>query len=344
MSRFLKQLIYERPFEVKHQLLQNIASVSDAPVISPKQNEGSLMRLQASYVLPEASGRITPSAINVYLDCKLKFYYRYIARLYEQEELEDSVDARTLGSLIHFSVEQLYLPFLGKEVQKSDVDDLFDQIPEAINGAFRKMYNIDSDESFDPEGKNIIAEGVARKFLRTILEKDKEYAPFTVLGLEVEINEHVKLSDNRLVRCGGFVDRIDRKGARVRIVDFKSGKDSASFKDIESLFTDNRDRNKAAFQTFFYAALYSPNEIGIDVVPVVYNRNVLFQDADPQFTDSSLDRTVDRFGPYREKFSQAMTEVIEEIFSPETVFDQTDDTKKCGYCPYNIICQRAATN
>ncbi|MEJ2003758.1 MAG: PD-(D/E)XK nuclease family protein, partial [Cyclobacteriaceae bacterium] len=341
MSRFLKQLIYERPFEVKHHLLRNIACVNDSPEINPVQDERSLHRLQMKFEAPDAASRITPSALNVYLDCRLKFYFRYITGLYEQEELEDNVDARTLGNLIHFSVEQLYTPFLHKEVQPADVIRLEKKIPEAIEGAFRKMYHIKPEESFAIEGKNVIADGVAQKYLKKILEKDKLYAPFKVIGLEVLMNHDVELSDGRKVRCGGYVDRVDQKGDKVRIVDFKSGKDSAEFKGTDSLFKRNeKNRNKAAFQTFFYSSMYYPEEIGLDVVPVVYNRNVLFQDADEHFWDSSWEGKVDRFGPYRDQYRKSLVSLLDEIFASDNTFPQTDDLDKCRYCPYNVICQR----
>ncbi len=342
MSRFLKQLIYEKPLEVNHQLLQNMASISESPEITTVQDEQTLRQLHSKYLDPEATTRISPSAVNAYLDCSLKFYFKYVAGLYEQEELEDNVDYRTLGNLIHYSVEQLYLPFLHKEVSANDVTGLMKEIPDAVTRAFRKMYHIEEGESFRPEGKNIIAAGVVEKYLRKILEKDRDYAPFTVSGLEVLIDSTVSLPDGRKIRCGGYVDRIDRKGDKVRIVDFKSGSDSARFKGVESLFDgDSKTRNKAAFQTFFYASLYYPDEVGLDIVPVVYNRNVLFQDGDEHFFDADIEHPVARYEPYREDYGRRLTALLEEIFSPDTTFPQTENLDKCRICPYNTICQRA---
>jgi ATP-dependent helicase/DNAse subunit B len=341
MSRFLKQLIYEKPFEVSHRLLQNMASVSESPEIITRHDKQSMARLSGKYQYPDAAKRLSPSAVNTYLDCALKFYFRYVAEMYEQEELEDNVDYRTLGNLIHFSVEQLYTSYLHKEVGANDVKHLMKEIPGAVNRAFRKMYNIGEDESFSPEGKNIIAAGVVEKYLVKILEKDMDYAPFTVLGLEVLIDQSVTLSDGRQIRCGGYVDRIDRKGDTIRIVDFKSGSDSAKFKGVASLFNRaDSNRNKAAFQTFFYSSLYYPDEIGLNIVPVVYNRNVLFQDGDEHFYDSDVDAPVSRYEPYRKSYSQQLTTLMDEIFSPDTAFPQTEKVEKCKYCPYNTICQR----
>ena len=40
---------------------------------------------------------ISPSALNTYMECRLKFYFRHIARIKEPNEVEEELDARVLG-------------------------------------------------------------------------------------------------------------------------------------------------------------------------------------------------------------------------------------------------------
>ncbi len=336
MSRFLKQLIYEQPMPVRNILLRSKAHAGTTDSISVQQDATSLARLNR-YMSPEANKMLSPSAINTYLDCNLKFYFKYVAQLYESDELEDNVDARTLGSLIHDGIEFLYTPYLGGEVSKEEVRKLNSSVPDAVMAGFRKHYKIPDSDTFEPEGKNIIAASVAERFLRKILEKDEMYAPFTVLGLEKEVAGIRKLSGGREIRVGGKVDRIDMKDGLIRIIDFKTGSDDNKFDGLDSLFTSSR--NKAAFQTFFYAMLYSQNNEAISVVPAVYNRNALFQDRDPLFKDKVRKVRVTSLKPYA-AYGQSLDNLLENIFDPEARYEQIESVKPCERCPYNVICQR----
>ncbi|MCA6075292.1 PD-(D/E)XK nuclease family protein [Fulvivirga sedimenti] len=336
MSRFLKQLIYERPMKVSNILLRSKANAGRTSPIMVPQDEETLGRL-SRYTGRDTNKRLAPSAMNTYLDCSLKFFFRYVARLYESDELEDNVDARTLGSLIHEGIEFLYTPYLGKEVSPEDVKKLKPRIKDAVIAGFRKRYKIEDGEQYEPEGKNIIAASVAEKFLLRILDKDEAYAPFKVLGLEKKVEGRRLLKDGIEVYVGGTVDRIDMKDGLIRIVDFKTGSDSSEFDGLDSLFQEKR--NKAAFQTMFYAVLYLSEADTDKVIPAVYNRDVLFQDADPLFYDKKLKSRVTSLSAYRQ-YEQELDQLLGKIFSPSAVYVQTENSKICEYCPYNMICQR----
>ena len=82
---------------------------------------------------------------------------------------------------------------------------------------------------------------------------------------------------------GGKIDRVDRKGKVVRVVDYKTGRVDFDFDSIESLFNRDGKRNKAAFQTLLYAWLYvkSNSSKGDELVPGLYNSKNLFNSSQP---------------------------------------------------------------
>ena len=41
-----------------------------------------------------------------------------------------------------------------------------------------------------------------------------------------------------------------------------------------------------------------------------------------------------------EQFEQQLVAMVKEIYDPQVPFAQTEDEKRCGYCPYNRICNR----
>ena len=141
------------------------------------------------------------------------------------------------------------------------------------------------------------------------------------------------------VRLKGVIDRIDRKGDTVRVLDYKTGRDEKTIKSITSLFDrDDPQRNKAAMQALFYAMLFLPHARADEkVTPGLVNAKELFgQQFDPRLI---IDKhSIDDFRPYEEEFRKELLELVSELFNPEVPFSQTEDTKKCDYCPFAKLC------
>ena len=102
---------------------------------------------------------------------------------------------------------------------------------------------------------------MVKRFAHRILDMDKAYAPFDIELLEQGgLDYQVKLSRYPgKVIVSGKIDRVDRKGDLIRVIDYKTGKDRLDFENVESLFRRDNKRNKAAFQTMLYALLYKSN-------------------------------------------------------------------------------------
>jgi len=140
---------------------------------------------------------------------------------------------------------------------------------------------------------------------------------------------------------GGTIDRIDRKGNEVRIIDYKTGRDELDFKDVNSLFSRDGKRNKAALQTLLYALLYKANNdtTGLKIIPGLLNRNNLFDD-DFRFGLRMDKEYVTDATPIFPEFEAKLHLLLEEIFDPKEVFDQTNKEEACQICPFTGICYR----
>lgn len=142
---------------------------------------------------------------------------------------------------------------------------------------------------------------------------------------------------------GGKIDRVDRKDNRVRVIDYKTGKDKLNFDSIASLFARDAGRNKAAFQTLLYALLYQENFSGQghapSVTPGLINRMNLF-DEKFSFGLKLGKETIEDVAPILPEFRARLKDLFEEMFNPDVPFDQTDDLENCRTCPYGQICYR----
>jgi hypothetical protein len=67
--------------------------------------------IEALIKLSEGNTRfkgISPSALNTYIECRLRFYLRHVAKVKEPDEVEEDLDARVLGNFLHEVMELFY--------------------------------------------------------------------------------------------------------------------------------------------------------------------------------------------------------------------------------------------
>ncbi|MDA1120480.1 MAG: PD-(D/E)XK nuclease family protein [Bacteroidetes bacterium] len=355
ISRFVRQLELESGFKVKHKLQTIPVHVCPPEAITVKKDSQVLEVLKSfTTAIPEPK-RLTPSALSIYLDCRLKFYFRYIAKLYEPEEVKEEIDPGSFGNILHLTMELLYGNFTEEKghnhVGKEDIAELRKQLPEIVEHAFRKHYGLVSEQDFKFEGRNLIARAIILKFANAILDKDNAYASFDVIGLEAGEREgfsfELPIDLTTQVALKGIIDRIDLKDGIVRVIDYKTGKDEKNGEDIPSLFDrDDKKRNKAAMQVLYYAFMFHKRypEMDYPIVPGIFNSRELFADEFDvklkMLADNGRYAQIWDARPLLAEFESGLTDLLSEIFNPAIDFDQTEDVKKCRWCPYKGICHR----
>jgi hypothetical protein len=371
MSRFLYQLVYESQVnddDLRHypdlqsdlQVSQSVRSIPLAtkpaqPIVIDKHNDvwEKLLAFTTSSRIKGKQQRLTPSALNTFLDCRLKFYFQYVVRLQETDQVEEEVNAAVFGNILHKIMEVLYTDHMRgtgkKELSQHDCQQLKGKpLDEAILKGFKEHYELEDGETDVFSGRNAIAREIVRKMAWQILDHDSRYAPFEIQSLEARGAEGFTMdvtvpTDTGSVQVAlkGIIDRIDRKENVVRVLDYKTGRDDRSVTDIPSLFDrDHPQRNKAGMQAMFYALLFTNNNAtGHDqrITPGLINATELFKDE----LDSRLQlagQPLDNFVTYQDIFYEQLIKLIQEIFDQKEPFDQTSDEKKCSICPYYNIC------
>lgn len=347
MSRYLQQLVYESGLPIKQNVLHNAVQPKPVQRIIVNKNEEVLRGLAKLNEGSTRSKGISPSALNTYMDCQLKFYFQYVARIRESQKVQEEIDPRVLGNLLHSVMEQFYKKVIESRPNKligvDDYDKLEMRVGHLIDDAFIKTYHLDPQLKVSYEGQRVVVREVVKKFALQILEHDKSYAPFKIEGLEQNgWLYHMKISHAPgFAVLGGTIDRIDSKDQEVRVIDYKTGKDELDFRGVGSLFSREGKRNKAAFQTLLYALLYKTNgpKGQQRVVPGLLNRNNLFEETlnfglrmDGEYLKDAT--------PLFSEFEESLQQLMEEIFDPQVDFVQTNREETCKLCPYKEICYR----
>lgn len=121
-SRFLRQLLVETPLHIKQMVSENGTPTFPTPLASIEKDERTMEILQAKRSL-------SPTAINQYITCPLRFYYQQVANLRMPDRPQDGIDNARLGTIFHDTCEIIYkhLRHLTgrKQVLRSDFDQLF---------------------------------------------------------------------------------------------------------------------------------------------------------------------------------------------------------------------------
>jgi hypothetical protein len=356
VSRYVRQLEHETKMPVTFRTVSNEVIVEDPNEITIAKDERVKEQLLRFTSERQFQKRYTPTAINTYLDCTLKFYFKYVLELYEQDEMAEEVDPMVFGNILHHIMEDLYEPFDRdghRTVDEAAIDKIADCVESGIDKEFAKQFGAEV-ETFQYEGQNILVREIIRKMVLKVLEYNKQQAPFEILGIEADEEKgyayKVRITSddiNLAVGFKGIIDRIERRDNAIRIVDYKTGRDQKNFASIESLFDrEDRSRNKAVMQTFLYALLYLNSSGPMDDLPVqasLFNiRDLFTQDFSPLIEKGkgSQRREVLDIRIYLGEFEERLRKLIEEIYDWQMPFMQTDDLKKCTYCPYRGICNR----
>jgi hypothetical protein len=344
-SRFLYQLLYDSEFEVEELNLSfNFKGTTHEPICI-EATGAHLEKLASVY----STRNLSPSAINTYLDCKLKFYFKYIADIKETEEIKEEIDAVLFGNLFHYAMELLYKPFEGKTVEalalkllRGDRRRIDAVVMEAVAV---KYYQMDQAEaaSLKLSGQSILIASHLREYIFQLLENDMKFAPFLLVGLEKKYSSNYQVISGEktiTVRIGGIVDRIDRTSDGLRIIDYKTGRNlQLDFKEWSHLTDRNYTlRRKEIFQTLIYSDILSRTGNELPIWPSIYKLDDLFNE---EFVPNVIykgEKLI--FQRVINEFATVFEEVLSEIFSVGNNYDQTKDSQKCSYCQYNRICRR----
>ena len=285
MSRFMLQLLVESGQKIDH---YSLTAKNQPSPLMPKpieKDETALSKL-------EEMSRLSPSAINTYIRCKLAFYYQYIAHIKEPDSDPETIDNRMFGNIFHRAAYLIY----------KDITDHSPVIEKAHIQAYlsnRKLLASVVDRAFEEEecktnnGLQLINREVIIEYITKLLKIDQQLCPFSILAMEEEAKVYTQLSftipsggalkegalkGGALVSSaprtsaptkqynltiGGIIDRLDavtdkQTGKRrIRVVDYKTGnKPSSAIKSIEEVFDPKNIASKHS-NYFLQAILYS---------------------------------------------------------------------------------------
>jgi hypothetical protein len=362
-SRFLHQIEHELAkhnpqIRIHHQTVK----LSDNPMVPtelPLQVSKSTALLE--HMSREIARGISPTQLNTYVTCSLRYYYSYLSNLKEEEEVQESMSAGSFGNLVHKTLEEIdhQLAAIGRPVQKEDVRQILKTIPSRVHRLYAESHPGGSLQS----GLNYLLYKVASHVIHNLLEHQLEEGifPLEILGLEKTLSASVTIEVQGTpvkVQLYGRIDRIDKVGNTIRIIDYKTGKVEkgqlkASAADIETTLVSNPEADKMR-QLWLYKYILAKrmlHEKGLrladrhlsaeehQLISGIYSfRNIgegLLTDQ-LRFSEGAGEN-LENFVAQSEIYLQKL---ISTILDPSLPFERTARIESCLFCPYTSICGR----
>ena len=358
LSRFMLQFLIEWGYPVLRKQLEAAQSPqSSAPIIIEKTPD-VMERMKSVFdIRNNPKALISPSALNCYLDCPLKFYYKYVALLSAPDEVTADIDSAKFGSIFHYAAEHIYkdLTAHGKLISRENLETLLKdevRLQTYVDNGFKELFfNLPPNEQPEYNGIQLINSAVIVKYIQQLLRNDLRYAPFTFIGSEQRIFENIEICTSTgdiQSRIGGIIDRIDSKGESLRIVDYKTGGDADTPANVQSLFIPDKKRSNYVFQTFLYASivckkLREKNDSRLVAPALLYIHRAASENYSPviQMGEPRKPKEpVDNFAQYEGDFRENLKTLLEDIFNPDISFTQTEIEDKCAYCDFRALCKK----
>lgn len=358
LSRFMLQFLIEWGYPVLRKQLEAAQSPQDSTPIIIEKTPDVMERMKSVFdIRNNPKALISPSALNCYLDCPLKFYYKYVALLSAPDEVTADIDSAKFGSIFHYAAEHIYkdLTAHGKLISRENLETLLKdevRLQTYVDNGFKELFfNLPPNEQPEYNGIQLINSAVIVKYIQQLLRNDLRYAPFTFIGSEQRIFENIEICTSTgdiQSRIGGIIDRIDSKGESLRIVDYKTGGDADTPANVQSLFIPDKKRSNYVFQTFLYASivckkLREKNDSRLVAPALLYihraaseNYSPVIQMGEPRKPKEPVDNFTQHEGDFRENLKT----LLEDIFNPDISFTQTEIEDKCAYCDFRALCKK----
>jgi RecB family exonuclease len=376
-SRFLRQLEFDLAAQNPMLTLEDqvVAVPAAAELLADPAAEGAPAgELSTDLVLHKDADMLTalrgvlerglsPSALNEYLACTLKFYFSRLARFQENEEVEEALGADGFGTVVHDALEHLLKPFEvdNRELTAADIPALLHKVPAEVN---RQLRQEEADRQARPDdGLNHVLGQVAVRLIRKYLESlpgQPGVLPLRIVAQETAMVATVFAEvPGRAaplpVRILGRADRIDGlPDGRRRVVDYKTGlverrelnlrgtqKPLTAAETVERLLTESSSGADKVRQLWLYRFMLESDEL--HPAPAGSEAAIMsLRKIDEGLLMAPLDFITEGTGEpdFLKASAELVARLARRILDPDEAIRKTDDLAKCDYCPYKGICAR----
>jgi hypothetical protein len=255
-SRFVTQLEMMRT-DVSQKIISPKVVSENIDLKEVSKNKVVLERLKAI-----SENGISPSTLTNYLYNPIAFYKQKILRLQEFDDVEETVAFNTLGTVVHETLDEMYMPYIDKFLQPEDVVKMEKEARDLVI----KHFKIHFKKGDISTGKNRLIFEVANRFVSNFLSQEKKLVSdknnqLKILATEENLSAEITIEGIDFpIKIHGQVDRVDELNGTIRIIDYKTGKVENSHLKVLDFQKLRENEQYKAMQVLLYAYLYSKHK------------------------------------------------------------------------------------
>ncbi len=346
VSRFVKQLEFLYNVKIDKKQVTHTPEICKSEDIVIEKSEKDKKDIEKYF----HDIGLTPSALNEYIKCPLKFYYTYIKGIREQSEVATTLDAAQLGRVFHTVMELIYTPFKDKVVTTHDLSQYTKKKIEELTykAVVFTLYDLKKIEdvekiSYQITGENKILFEIIVEMVINMLECDKERTPFIHKSCENKYyGYHTTVSRNKVL-LKGFIDKVDETKDAVHLIDYKTTKlidnteaTRVDSKELKDFFYAPNDKKyvKEILQMCFYNILYK-TKTNKNIETYLFLARMSFDHKN--FLDNTQVKLPD---DWETIFKEELDKVIDNLMNKDEKIYQTSNHKNCEYCYFAPMCRR----
>jgi hypothetical protein len=161
-SRFITQMEIENVHDINHFIVS-----PNVPSIPKKLKQVTKTESVIDQLKLIAEEGFSPSSLTNYIRNPIDFYQEKVLGIKTFEEIEETVAANTLGSIVHHTLEALYLPFKNQFLTEDDIKASITLIDSTVKKYFKQEFK----EGEISTGKNLIIFEIAKRYVFNFLKK-----------------------------------------------------------------------------------------------------------------------------------------------------------------------------
>ncbi len=322
-SRFVETIIWEKqkkekklnPYQISARYNFNLRPYNPKKIEKTAEIFDTMRKLTFS-----------ASLFDIYYECPLKFYYKYILMPEENIADFDHIQHVDIGNLIH--------EFLRNYFINKDIDYTEEKFTMLLNKSFENYF-----------GKKIRGEAVIIKYqsekkLREFILNYREKIvgnnqTIQILDLERGFERKICFKTLGELNLKGKIDRLEKRDNQLFVIDYKTSARTEKYRVKWKKFAvEDKNSWKKAFKTvqlFFYIyLLWEDGKYGrpynASIIPLGLKdiKELKLFNSDDELNNINYVPII-------------IEKLIDELFS-EAPFTPTDDKSNCNFCIYKTIC------
>lgn len=326
-SRFVQRLLWEQE---KRSIQPDIRHLQHAVRLNNPMPEAiDKTPAVAAFLRPWT---FSATALDAYLRCPIRFYYSYVLRLREREEIETEIESYRIGQFVHGVLHAYFTPMLGDVLTEAALD--LRRMDALVEQQFAAEFGEEN-----TAGRLIMKKRIRQRLSQFLTEYQLPLIrrePVRILELEARYR-----GARNGYELAGNIDRVEERNGKIALMDYKTGVNSSKIGiNFKKLDPDDRltwSKSIKSIQLPFYQLLYSTihPDASDDIRPmyVILGRQKMEEIPEAELYKNTNDRQ--RF-PDLERI---IFNLLDEITDPLKPFKPTEDpSKECPDCAYRFLC------